>query len=552
MVSGVALHALPIVRAHNLVLLAGLAGNGFAAYLLAWTFTRRAMPAVVAGTSFATCSYLSVHLLGHVNLTHAWVLPVACLAWNALLDSPGIVRALGIAVACAAAAYTDYYYAIYTGLFMVVWAAVTLRDPAVTWIRRRFRILAALVAGLGVLATIAAIVIRLSSGIVVSAGPIHISALHARNPTSIAGVCAIVWVLLHLRIQAPRSARPPRARLAIFVAAAGAICLVLVLPVLAGSVRLIESGDYSSQQYFWRSAPRGVDLVTLVAGPPMHGVTGTHTTAALQSMRIDRIEQTGWLGIVASVLTVAAMLSLRRLGRDARRWAWIAFAFFAWSLGPSLAVAGQDTGVLLPQSLARFVPIVSNARMPGRAFVMVQLASSVLGALVLSAWSWSATRCALLAGIVVLESAPVPFPTYALPLPDRVDAVLVGAENAVVVEIPTGVRDGFGEWGRFDHRALVHQMTHGQRLVGGFLARLPPSVTSSYRKTEVLARLFDWSEGAQDAAALPLDLRDGLRRSGVQYLVVEQDVFSSLRPSLEQRGLRMVASDHGRELYSVE
>ena len=194
MVSGVALHALPIVRAHNLVLLAGLAGNGFAAYLLAWTFTRRAMPAVVAGTSFATCSYLSVHLLGHVNLTHAWVLPVACLAWNALLDSPGIVRALGTAVACAAAAYTDYYYAIYTGLFMVVWAAVTLRDPAVTWIRRRFRILAALVAGLGVLATIAAIVIRLSSGIVVSAGPIHISALHARNPTSIAGVCAIVWV----------------------------------------------------------------------------------------------------------------------------------------------------------------------------------------------------------------------------------------------------------------------------------------------------------------------------------------------------------------------
>ena len=248
----------------------------------------------------------------------------------------------------------------------------------------------------------------------------------------------------------------------------------------------------------------------------MHGVTGAYTTAALQSMRIDRIEQTAWLGIVASVLTVAAMLALRRLGRDGRRWAWIALVFFAWSLGPSPRRRRAGHRACCCRIAGPVHKDRVNARIPGRAFVMVQLASSVLGALVLSAWSWSAARCALLAGFVVLESAPVPFPTYALPLPDRVDAVLAGTENAVVVEIPSGVRDGFGEWGRLDSRALVHQMTHGQRLVGGFLARLPPSVTSSYRKTEVLARLFDWSEGAQDAAALPLDLRDGLRRSGVQ------------------------------------
>ena len=548
---GVALHALPIVRAHNLVLLAGLAGNGFAAYLLAWTFTRRAMPAIIAGTSFATCAYVSVHLLGHVNLMHAWVLPLACLAWVALLDSPGIVRALGVAVAFAAAVYSDYYYAIYTGLFMVAWAAVTLRDPAVTWSHGRFRVLAALVAGLGVLATVVAIVIGVSSGIVVTAGPIHISALHARNPMSIAGVCALAWVLLHLRIRAPRSPAPPRARLAISIAAAGAICLVLVSPVLVASVRLIGSGDYSSQQYFWRSAPRGVDLATLVAGPPMHGVTGTYTDrcASIDEDRPDRADGVAGDCRVRADRRGDALAAPARAGR------------------PPL---GLDCARAL-RVVARTVP---RRRRAGHGRAAAAVAGPVRtdrverthpGARVRDgAARLERARRAGALRVVMVSCAVRPAGRLrragerARPLPHLCPATARsrrrrprGRRNAVVIEIPTACATA-SESGDGSIIGRCPQTTHGQRLVGGFVARLPPSVTSSYRKTEAVARLFDWSEGAQDAAALPLDLRDGLRRSGVQYLVVEQDAFSSLRPTLEQRGLRMVVSDHGRELYSVE
>jgi hypothetical protein len=133
-----------------------------------------------------------------------------------------------------------------------------------------------------------------------------------------------------------------------------------------------------------------------------------------------------------------------------------------------------------------------------------------------------------------------------------VDAALQAAGNAVVIELPSGVRDGFGEWGRFDHRALVHQMAHEQRLVGGFSARLQPSVITAYRDSPAFKVLFDWSEGAQDRDALPQDLGARLRAAGVNYLVVEMDAFSSLKPQLELRGLRFMISDRGRELYRVE
>ena len=57
------------------------------------------------------------------------------------------------------------------------------------------------------------------------------------------------------------------------------------------------------------------------------------------------------------------------------------FIAFVWALGPRLLVAGFDVGLLLPQILARFIPLVNNARVPGRAMVLVYLAVAVLVAI---------------------------------------------------------------------------------------------------------------------------------------------------------------------------
>ena len=84
------------------------------------------------------------------------------------------------------------------------------------------------------------------------------------------------------------------------------------------------------------------------------------------------------------MLPVVALLTRRGKwidSEEARRWKFVLIVFGIWALGPFLTVAGLDTGLPLPQALARFVPLVENARMPGRAMVCVYLALGVLMAL---------------------------------------------------------------------------------------------------------------------------------------------------------------------------
>ena len=158
------------------------------------------------------------------------------------------------------------------------------------------------------------------------------------------------------------------------------------LPLIAQAFRLALSGRYVSQTYFWRSAPRGVDALAPLAGNPFHPLYGRHVSAFYEQFGLDRIEAVGWLGIVPVVVLL--------MGRgqwfdteEARRWKVVLVVFAIWALGPFLTVAGFDMGLPLPQALARFVPLVENARMPGRAMVCVYLALGVLMALRMAAWA---------------------------------------------------------------------------------------------------------------------------------------------------------------------
>jgi hypothetical protein len=569
------LGGLPLVRAHNVVLLCGLAADGFTTYLLAYAFTRRVWPAAMAGTAFATSAYVSVHLLGHFNLVHAWVLPLAALAWVSLLAAPSAPRALAAGAAFAAAAYSDYYYLVYATLFAVAWWSVVSTNATLSWRPDRFRKTSRTLMAVACLALAAGIAIAMSSGLRFNLGPIHVSAMQARNPVSLAGLCLLAWVLLHTRVTLERSPHaapvgssvnagastrrkvsgldlPARRRVVVHVVVAAAIGGALTLPLAAGALSMARSGDYVSQQYFWRSAPRGVDLATIVLGNPMHALSGAWTRAAYDRLGINVMEQAAWLGVVPALLLVGAIRFRATLPATARPWFWIAGLFAIWSLGPYLTIAGLDTGLLLPQSLARYVPIVSNARMPGRAFVVVQLAVAVLGAMAVSSWNWTAPRVAALTAFLVMEGLAAPYPLYRLPAADAVDRILRASGAGIVVELPTGTRDGFGEWGRFDQRALVHQTLHGQPLVGGAVSRVPPRVIAGYRNTPAIAALFELSAGTIAADALPSNLGASLAASGIRHVVVNTgEVPEALREPFRRRGLLFVVADGPRELYAV-
>ena len=159
---------------------------------------------------------------------------------------------------------------------------------------------------------------------------------------------------------------------------------------------------------------------------------------------------------------------------------------------------------------------------------------------------------AALTALLVVEGLAAPYPLYRLPVGDAVDARLRATSEGAVIELPSGTRDGFGEWGRFDQRALVHQTLHGRPLVGGAVSRVPPRVVAGYRKLPAIAALFDFSAGAITVDALPSDLGPALAASGILHVVVDTDELRvAVREAFAGRGLRFVLADGTRESYEV-
>jgi hypothetical protein len=540
------------VVAHNLMLIAGLAANGIAVYALAFHYTRRPMPSLIAGTIFSWSSFVAVHLAGHFNLVHAWVLPLAVWCGVRALERASRARMMAAATALAAVAYSDYYYTVYAvGILTLIalsrqW---TLRSE-----RRQPTPAAAVMLLCGaMIAAIAGVAVVWTGGGSFEIASWTISLRSTRNPVMTASVLMMAAWLAAFRVRLvpldPQPSGPSSREWAI----AGLVVAVLVSPLAIGATRLAAAGGYAAQPVLWRSSPPGIDLATLVEGPPRHVILGERVDAAYRSGHIDTIEQCGWLGLVSMFGVGLALVGYRR-EPDVRTWLVVAGVFFLIALGPFVRVAGVDTGVPGPFALLRYVPILSNARMPARAIVVVQLAAAVLTAMVLARRGGRTREGLAWLLVLVVETIPRPSPLYALPQRDMVDAALrQSSQPGSVIELPTGLRDGFGVIGRLDHRALVHQMEHGRPLVGGFVARVSPVLRASYLATPFLTKALGLS--AENASPdVRLDAASAANL-GIGFLVVNRDslgpVIPVTRPALEASGWRFVTADGDRELYAV-
>jgi hypothetical protein len=376
------------------------------------------MPAVLAGVLFASSSYITVHLLGHFNLVHAWVLPAAALAWIKFLARPSFPRASLVAIACAVTMYSDYYYLVYAGLFALVWTVASLWSVATRLATPVMSIgnsiLVALMAALGTLIT----VIIVKGGLDVSIGGTHVSARHIRNPVTALWVLSLTWLALRSRIRICRKPEGGGTALRGMLPHLGAIVVLFCLltpPLIGGAAALIAKGDYVAPEQRWLSAPGGIELITLVTGNPLHVLHGPMTTRLYERLEIGFIDQTGWIGLVPLLIGFCAVRVGWQTDDVSRRWWPVAAVFLMWSAGPFLHLGGQGTGIVLPQFFIRFVPILGNARIPGRAFVMVIRAVSVLSAIFVARRDWRAGAIGFLIALALVDGWVIPYPLSAVP-----------------------------------------------------------------------------------------------------------------------------------------
>lgn len=549
---------LPIIAAMNLTLVLTAALNGFAAYLLAYRVTKHRPASIVAGVFFAASPCLTAHLYGHFNYYTAWVLPLFALTTlNAIERSSWRWSALA-GIVLAVVAYTDYYYLIYAGVLVVIvvvarWIQIDVRRIAAG--RRTF--LDNLLLTLGLVAVATSIWVARTGGGVFHIGSMRVSLTTGFNVRAFASIVLLIWIVRRypFRARLRRTAQPIARDLAM-TGILGATFLALIAPMGVAAVHLVQSGHYVSQIYTWRSAPEGLDVGTLVAGNPFSSLWGSTVRRVYQLADMDRFVGPLWLGVVPSVFLVITW-STWRTRAEARVWKAIGVVFFVWALGPHLQVFGINTALPLPQLLLRYVPIVSNARIPSHAVILVYLAAAVILAIAIATARIrkSTPWIVGIAGLTLLDFFPAPIPTVSIDRPP-VYETLASLPDAGLLEVPFGIRDAFGEYGSFDPRALYYQSIHGKPIVGGYTARLSRTIIADYNETSVLNTLMRLS-ARNEPVDLPFDAgpraAQFLKERGVRYVVVNtQKANPAVRQYVALMALQLIASDATHELYRLQ
>jgi hypothetical protein len=511
----------------NVMTLATLTLNGWAVYLLARSLGASVVAAWVGGALFLVAPTVTLRLMGHANLVAVWPLTLSCLAWIAWLRQPGPARGVGLAFIAAVLAYSDYYYLTYFALFALAYGVLFAGD--IQWsVRPRpaGRLTRVLFGAAIVAAALALVVIVFAPfGIDVVVPPFGIDTrISVRSATNIVTAWWLVTLIALMTKWRPRLAyvsRVPLRPLLARTAGPVLLALLLVAPLGVGAVRLWRAGDYVTQRSSLKSSANGVDVATLVLGPSFSGAAGRQVRSLYEHLGIDVMEQSAWVGLVLPIWLIA--LGRRRPpDPEERRWLAMAGVFGVWALGPYLTVLGHETGILLPQAIAHFVPVINNARIPGRAMVMVSCALCLLLALRLS--RQPARRTAGVSGLLLIlaigESIAAPLPTIALPPTDSYAAIANDRTNLAVLSIPFGMRDGFGEYGRLEHEALYAQTVHRHPIAGGFIARLAPRTLDWYRHTEPFATLMATPVDGTPSLPPCAVNADGFRAASIGFVVI--------------------------------
>ena len=337
-----------VTFAHNVVLLIGLAANGWAAYALCFHYSRQSLASLAGGVAFASSTYVLVHVLGHVNLVNAWVIPLFALMLGRFMERPSALRAGLAGVALAAVSIRLLPRAVLRGLR---WPRARGDLPG-GGRHHSERPLAPCHADLARPGRLPGHVRRRRGGNRRRRRHArldsHLDSKHTEYRRRCRGTAARRDRVCDMRCGSPWSAPPKGSdlRREALARRRGECGRPARSAGASFGLALILQGDYVSPIIPWRSSPAGIDVATLVLGPPRHLVTGLWTQQAYGRFGINLIGQL-MIGVVPAI---AMVLTLRhvRVQKDLRLWLLTAATFLVCRWGPSCGCWALTRGFRFP------------------------------------------------------------------------------------------------------------------------------------------------------------------------------------------------------------
>lgn len=301
------------------------------------------------------------------------------------------------------------------------------------------------------------------------------------------------------------------------------------------------------------------------------------------------------LGLAGLALAVAGLIAGRR--RGAALWALSAALFFLLALGPSLRIAGYDTGLPGPFRILQELPFFKGNRYPSRFSVMLLVSVAPLVAFGAQAllnqlavvWQRGGQRrlaavTALLAGLLIFENLSIPLPTADMATPAIYDVIANEPAGGAVLDLPLGWRNGFNVFGKQDVIIMSQQWwqtRHGLPILGGNTSRNPEQKFRYFLEAPLIGPLTVLANATDANPHIREQMADGLaalaagdpglggnplllaaaaegpavlRALDVGYIVLHTDAMPPEMATFVERYLpvTLAAEDGPHRLYRVE
>ena len=548
---------LGIVTSFNVVFLFVSVLNALVAYGLARSATAASRPeAFLAGLVFAWAPAMVARTTGHFSLVAAAALPAFLWCLTNAERSRTAKDAALVGLCMAWAALSDAYYGVYCLMIAILYVAATLlhvtraaRPAPRPWVW----LLDVLIVCFGGL--IAGLVLGRGGEFTLLGIPVHVRSLY--NPVLILTLLVIVRAGLWWRPHFELPSLGPSPMKVIIVAALA--CAGPLAPVLYGLGDRIAEGRFVTPEIFWRSSPRGVDVLSFVTPNPLHPIARWFSESPQTRMATWFVEYTASLSLVA--LGVIAIAIWRAGYRPRKSWVVITAGFALLAMGPFIYIFGVNTHIPGPWALLRYAPGFGLTRMPSRFAIVAVLGLAVLmaGALAAIGERWPHRRRAMVALVgclLIFELWPAPRLLYSAEISPIYDRIAADPRPVRVLSLPFGVRDGVWATGNFRPRSQYNQTRHGKALIGGYLSRISrkrvASMRENYPTLDALIKLSEAKPLDPSVGAVLAERGDRLVEQGnVGYVVIDERFIPADRAQMviDAFKLREVQRDAHLSLY---
>jgi hypothetical protein len=250
---------------------------------------------------------------------------------------------------------------------------------------------------------------------------------------------------------------------------------------VVGLKRLLIAGSIAVAAVFIVSMPLVLTVVKDVSANASQA-----TAVPANPLRANDLVGHYWMaqpdGMIVSWPTMVGYSTLLLLALGYREvvkqrfWLLVGAVFLVMSLGDTLMIAGNDTGILMPHKYLKTLPVLSMLRKPDRAFLMIQFVVALL-----CAFSWrhlsrlfKSTRRELvcwigITSLIMVETTGIPFAQFSYKCPSylanlgRSSEVDSKSEIKSLVNLPA--RPGSGIEARYDYFQTFNSIKMAQGYV---------------------------------------------------------------------------------------